>query len=51
MIGTKKLDILNFSMSDWLPSLNALRAFDAVSRHLSYRKAAEELSVTPAAVK
>ncbi len=38
-------------MSEWLPSLNALRAFDAVARHLSYRKAAEELSVTPAAVK
>lgn len=38
-------------MSEWLPSLNALRAFEAVSRHLSYRKAAEELSVTPAAVK
>ncbi|MDX1401007.1 MAG: LysR substrate-binding domain-containing protein [Kiloniellales bacterium] len=36
---------------DWLPSLNALRAFEAVSRHLSYRKAAEELHVTPAAVK
>jgi len=38
-------------MSEWLPSLNALRAFEAVSRHLSYRKAAEELHVTPAAVK
>jgi LysR family glycine cleavage system transcriptional activator len=38
-------------MSDWLPSLNALRAFEAVSRHLSYRDAAEELHVTPAAVK
>ncbi len=38
-------------MSEWLPSLNALRAFEAVSRHLSYREAAEELSVTPAAVK
>jgi LysR family glycine cleavage system transcriptional activator len=38
-------------MSQWLPSLNALRAFEAVSRHLSYRQAAEELSVTPAAVK
>ncbi len=38
-------------MSDWLPSLNALRAFEAVSRHLSYRKAADELHVTPAAVK
>ncbi len=38
-------------MSGWLPSLNALRAFEAVSRHLSYRDAAAELGVTPAAVK
>ncbi len=36
-------------MSNWLPSLNALRAFEAVSRHLNYRKAAEELKVSPAA--
>ena len=33
-----------------LPSLNALRAFEAVGRHLSFTKAAEELHVTPAAV-
>ncbi|WP_079203587.1 LysR substrate-binding domain-containing protein [Pseudomonas sp. CC6-YY-74] len=38
-------------MNDWLPSLNTLRAFEAVSRHLSYRLAADELCVTPAAVK
>lgn len=38
-------------MSDWLPSLNALKAFEAVSRHLNYARAAEELRVTPAAVK
>ena len=38
-------------MADWLPSLNALRAFETVSRHLSYRLAADELRVTPAAVK
>jgi len=38
-------------MTEWLPSLNALRAFEAVSRHLSYRKAAADLHVTPAAVK
>ena len=38
-------------MVDHLPSLNALRAFEALSRHLSYRDAAEELGVTPAAVK
>lgn len=30
--------------------LNALRAFEAAARHLSFKKAAEELSVTPAAV-
>lgn len=36
-------------MSTWLPSLNALRAFEAVSRHLNYRKAAEELNVSPGA--
>ncbi len=35
----------------WLPSLNALRAFEAASRHLSYQLAAEELHVTPGAVK
>jgi LysR family glycine cleavage system transcriptional activator len=33
-----------------LPSLNALRAFEAVSRHLSFARAAEELHVTKAAV-
>jgi len=38
-------------VSDWLPSLNALKAFEAVSRHLNYARAAEELRVTPAAVK
>ncbi len=38
-------------MSDWLPSLNALKAFETVSRHLNYARAAEELRVTPAAVK
>jgi LysR family glycine cleavage system transcriptional activator len=34
-----------------LPSLNALRAFEAVARHQSIRKAAEELNVTSAAVR
>ena len=38
-------------MSNSLPSLNSLRAFEAVSRHLNYHRAAEELNVTPAAVK
>ena len=33
-----------------LPPLNALRAFEAAARHLSFTKAAEELGVTPAAV-
>ena len=38
-------------MSDWLPSLNSLRAFEVLSRHLNYRRAAEELNVSAAAVK
>ena len=33
-----------------LAHLNALRAFEAVVRHLSFAKAAEELSVTPGAI-
>lgn len=34
-----------------MPSLNSLRALEAVARHLSYQGAAEELRVTPAAIK
>lgn len=37
-------------MSRRLPSLNALRAFEAAARHLSFARAAEELHVTPAAI-
>lgn len=37
-------------MSDRLPSLNAMRAFEAAARHLSFSRAAEELNVTKAAV-
>jgi len=33
-----------------LPPLNSLRAFEAAARHLSFKKAAEELHVTPAAI-
>ena len=33
-----------------LPPLNALRAFEAVARHLSFARAAAELHVTPAAL-
>lgn len=33
-----------------LPPLNAIRAFEVASRHLSFKKAAEELFVTPAAI-
>ena len=38
-------------MIDVMPSLNALRAFDAVAQAKSYKAAAENLRVTPAAVK
>jgi len=37
-------------MSSRLPPLNALKAFEVTARHLSVKKAAAELSVTPAAV-
>ena len=37
-------------MNRRLPSLNALRAFEAAGRHMSFSRAAEELHVTPAAV-
>ena len=37
-------------MSQPLPPLNALRAFEAIARHLSFAKAADELHVTPAAL-
>jgi len=33
-----------------LPPLNALRAFEAAARHLSFAEAAAELHVTPAAI-
>ena len=37
-------------MASRLPPLNALKVFEATARHLSVKKAAAELSVTPAAV-
>jgi LysR family transcriptional regulator, glycine cleavage system transcriptional activator len=33
-----------------LPRLNAVRAFEAAARHLSFTRAADELCVTPSAV-
>lgn len=37
-------------MSDRLPPLTALRAFEAAARHMSFAKAADELNVSPAAL-
>src|SRR5450631_3960502 len=37
-------------MSERLPPLNALKAFESAARHLSLKRAARELNVTPAAV-
>jgi LysR family transcriptional regulator, glycine cleavage system transcriptional activator len=37
-------------MSNRLPPLNGLRAFEASARHLSFKRAADELCVTPGAV-
>ncbi|MGG7567662.1 transcriptional regulator GcvA [Rhodovulum sp. DZ06] len=36
--------------ADRMPPLTALRAFEAAARHMSFARAAEELSVTPAAL-
>ena len=45
------LSVANCSaMTYALPPLNALRAFEAAARHLSFKLAAHELHVTPAAV-
>jgi LysR family glycine cleavage system transcriptional activator len=40
----------SYAMVYRLPPLNALRAFEAAASHLSFKKAAEDLSVTPTAV-
>lgn len=46
-----RLSVSNCSaMTYTLPPLNALRAFEAAARHLSFKLAAHELHVTPAAV-
>jgi len=37
-------------MTDRLPPLNALKAFEAAARLLSFKRAAQELNVTPAAI-
>ena len=37
-------------MSERLPSLPSLRAFEAAARHLSFQGAAEELAVSPSAI-
>ena len=41
---------LSLDMARHLPPLPALRAFEAAARHLSFARAAGELSVTPGAV-
>ncbi len=45
-IQLRKIDPMNVR----LPPLNALRAFAFAARHMSFQKAAEELSVTPSAL-
>ena len=50
MINFQLMDNKKSSMSDRLPPLNSLRAFEAAARHLSFKKAAEELAVTPTAI-
>jgi LysR family glycine cleavage system transcriptional activator len=49
-ISLYRLENLSRKMAGPLPPLNALRAFEATARHLSFSKAAQELHVTPAAL-
>ena len=44
------LTIMSLSFNSRLPPLNALKAFEAAARHLSFSNAAAELHVTPAAL-
>jgi len=47
----QRVSVTNWAaMTYSLPPLNALRAFEAAARHLSFKLAAHELHVTPAAV-
>src|SRR3954463_7931479 len=51
LLQGRRLSVTNCSaMTYSLPPLNALRAFEAAARHLSFKLAAHELHVTPAAV-
>jgi LysR family glycine cleavage system transcriptional activator len=43
-------EVSESKMSHRLPPLNGLRSFEAAARHLSFTRAADELSVTPGAV-
>src|SRR5690606_23658823 len=43
-------NLKQMAQEDRLPALNALRAFEAAARHLSFTRAAEELNVTPGAI-
>src|SRR5438552_14120709 len=43
-------DSFGNAMSYRLPPLNGLRCFEAAARHLSFKRAADELGVTPGAV-
>lgn len=47
---TSQLSFTYVNMHGRLPPLTALRAFEAAARHMSFAKAADELSVTPAAL-
>ncbi|MER9595972.1 LysR family transcriptional regulator [Mesorhizobium sp. M0244] len=50
----ERLKTYRLNRCEWivnrLPPLKSLQAFDAAARHLSFKKAAEELHVTPTAI-
>jgi LysR family glycine cleavage system transcriptional activator len=49
-VWLRKTHLREIPMAERLPSLNALRAFEAAARNLSFTRAAAELHVTPTAI-
>jgi LysR family transcriptional regulator, glycine cleavage system transcriptional activator len=50
VVQFRKISLNGKSMGYSIPPLNSVRAFEAAARHMSFQKAADELSVTPSAL-
>jgi LysR family transcriptional regulator, glycine cleavage system transcriptional activator len=50
MLQFKKISLAGNALGYSIPPLNSVRAFEAAARHMSFQRAAEELSITPSAL-